>query len=312
MFYFTNPVFSVLSASIFIILSIFSRSALASKKVGIIVPIEHEAMTEIVSGIKEVLSATDTKIVVQNAQGDYNIQLSLIRQMKGGDIDIIMPIGTIACQMTISHITNKPIICVAAAVSIDAAKYPLVTGVNDEIPIASSVAKFPKLRHLAVIYSANEKIAPEIELLQDYSEKNNITLHLAMIQTLVDLPSALKTAPRKTQAFLVLKDHMIVSAIGFINNEAAKRSIPVIASDEGSVHVGATMAIGVHEKDIGIKAGEIAKSVINGTKPCDIPYQTISNLAVFFNKDTFNLQNILQKKDLINLSLPIVEFSKKN
>ena len=291
---------------LFLMLSSFNIAEGSPKKIAIIVPLEHEAMSQIVSGITESLNATNSEIIVKNAQGDVNIMLALIKQLQDQNVDIIMPIGTNASQMTIAHIKNKPIICVAA--DLNPVNDINVTGVNDEIPVTEFLTKLPPLHKIAVIYSASEKVAPEIETLKAFAGEENIDLHLAMIQTLADLPLALKSAPSDIQAFVILKDHLIVSGINVIVQEANKRLIPIIASDEGSVKNGATIAVGVREKDIGVKSGEIAKTILAGTKPSAIPYQTIDSLVLFVNKAALAKQKIFTEDEISVLQLPHVEF----
>ncbi|MCC8368931.1 MAG: ABC transporter substrate-binding protein [Rickettsia endosymbiont of Oxypoda opaca] len=269
------------------------------KKVAIIVPLEHEAMTQIVVGIKESLSDSDVEIIVKNAHADSNILLSYIKQIKHQNIDLIIPIGTSASQTVIAHIKDKPIVCAAAM--IDNKNLPLVTGVNDEIKITDSISKLSFLNNITLIYSSSEKVMPEVEELKLYAAKNNISLHLAMIQTLNDLPIAVKNAPRDTQGFLILKDHLIVSGVNILKQEAFKREIPIIASDEGSVINGATIAVGVREKEIGVKAGVIATKILTGTKPSDIPFESMSDLTLFINPVSFAKQKILTKENLSTL-----------
>ncbi|WPY01183.1 ABC transporter substrate binding protein [Candidatus Trichorickettsia mobilis] len=278
----------------------------ANKKVAVIVPLEHEAMAQIVSGISESLQGAGSELIVKNAQGDANIMSALIKQLQEQDIDIIMPIGTTASQMTMAHIKNKPIICVAA--DLKSLNNPNVTGVNDEIPVTEFLTKLPPLHRIAVIYSASEKVTPEIELLKTFAEEEDIDLHLLMVQTLADLPLALKSAAADVQAFVILKDHLIVSGIKGIVQEANKRLIPVIAADEGSVKGGATIAVGVREKDIGIKSGAMAKTILAGGKPSKIPYQTIDDLVLFINKNALLKQNVFSKEEISILQLPHVEF----
>ena len=111
------------------------------KKVAVIVPLEHAAMTEIISGIKELLKDIDAEIIVKNAHADSNILLAIIKQITDQDIDVIIPIGTTASQNVISHITNKPIVCAAAM--INSKNLPLVISVNDEIKITDTISKLP-------------------------------------------------------------------------------------------------------------------------------------------------------------------------
>lgn len=300
--------FKFLNACCFLAIVIFfSNTIYASpKKIGVIVPLEHEAMTKIVAGIKESLADQDVEIQTHHAHADQNIMLALIKQMKTQNIDLIMPIGTSASQMVTSHIKDKPIVCVAALP--DKATNPLVTGVHDEIPISSSLATLPKLRNIAVIYSSSEKIAPEIEALKEYANQNGISLHLVMIQSLVELPIAVRSSPKDVQAFLILKDHLICSGINILLQESVKRSIPVIASDEGSVINGATMAIGVKEKDIGIESGLIAKAILQGATPDTIPYKVMDSLLLFINKKSLLKQVILSEDDILALKMPVIYY----
>jgi putative ABC transport system substrate-binding protein len=279
------------------------------KKIGVIVPLEHGAIAQIISGITESLDDIDLETVVQNAHGDSNIMLALVNQMKSQNLDIIMPIGTASCQMTIAHIKNKPIICVAA-------KNPgstniLVTGVNDEVPTSATLSKLPKLKHITVIYSASEKIAPEIDELKKYAMQKGVSLHLAMVQALVDLPLAVKSSPKNTEAFLILKDNLIASGINILTKEAKIRSIPLIASDEGSVSKGACMAISIKEKSIGVESAHIARAILNGAKPSDISYKSIDSLVVFVNEKSMLDQKTLTKDDISGLKMPIIYFGKE-
>ncbi len=98
-------------------------------------------------------------------------------------------------------------------------------------------------------------------MLKLYTGKNNISLHTVMRQNLNDMPTAVKNAPENTQSFVILKDHLVVSGINILKQEAFKRRIPIIASYEGSVISGATIAVGVQEKQIGVEAGLMAKKL---------------------------------------------------
>ncbi|MFV9874316.1 MAG: ABC transporter substrate binding protein [Rickettsia conorii subsp. raoultii] len=266
------------------------------KKVAVIVPLEHAAMTEIISGIKESLKDIDAEIIVKNAHADSNILLAIIKQITDQDIDVIIPIGTTASQTVISYITNKPIVCAAAM--INSKNLPLVTGVNDEIKITDTISKLPFLQNITLIYSSGEKVIPEVEMLKLYVGKNNISLHTVMIQNFNDMPVAVKNAPENTQSFIILKDHLIVSGINILKQEAFKRRIPIIASDEGSVISGATIAVAVQEKQIGVEAGLMAKKILQGIEPKDIPFGDMKDLTLFINLKSFVKQDILTKENL--------------
>ncbi len=112
------------------------------------------------------------------------------------------------------------------------------------------------------------------------------------------MPVAIKNAPENTQSFIILKDHLIVSGINILKQEAFKRRIPIIASDEGSVISGATIAVGVQEKQIGVEAGLMAKKILQGTEPKDIPFGDMKDLTLFINLQSLSKQDILTKENL--------------
>lgn len=127
-----------------------------------------------------------------------------------------------------------------------------------------------------------------------------------MIQNLNDMPVAVKNAPENTQSFVILKDHLVVSRINILKQEAFKRRIPIIASDEGSVISGATIAVGVQEKQIGVEAGLMAKKILQGIEPKDIPFGDMQDLTLFINLKSFVKQDILTKENL-----SVLPFTKK-
>lgn len=189
---------------------------------------------------------------------------------------------------------------------IDNKNLALVTGVNDEIKITDIIEKLPFLQNITLIYSSSEKVIPEVKETESYAKKNNISLNLKMVQNLNDLPIAVKNAPENTQCFIILKDHLIVSGINILKQEAFKRNIPIIASDEGSVISGATIAVGVQEKDIGLKVGSQTKQILQGIAPKDIPFQNMDDLTLFINLKSFVKQKVLTKE-----SLSALPFTKK-
>ena len=82
-----------------------SESQQNTKKVGIIIPIEHQALNEIAQGFQDTLRELikqPIKFKIGNAQGDANLQHAIITQMRDANYDLIVPISTTVTQMTAS------------------------------------------------------------------------------------------------------------------------------------------------------------------------------------------------------------------
>src|SRR3990167_6105249 len=79
--------------------------------VGILVPIALPAMTQIVNGFETTMnkeSPVPVKYLVKNAQGDANMQRSILQEFNSDNVTMVAPIGTDAAQMSIAMIRNKP------------------------------------------------------------------------------------------------------------------------------------------------------------------------------------------------------------
>jgi len=274
--------------------------------IGILVPLEHTALKDIVEGFKAEVSQHYPKAVfsVKNAQGDIKVQRSIIEQFVGNKVDIIVPIGTTATQMTLSFVKNIPVISLAAEYS-EAERLKRqprnVTGVHDEIGGKKKLdflrQVYPNLKKLTIIYhSSNEKNFREIEDIISYGKTLNVAAQKLSIHTLPDLETAIQGIDKDSEALLILKDHLIVSGMPLLLPTAKERGIPVMSSDEGSVQDGATFALGVQERSIGEEGGKLAIQLLKGQAIEELPMQDINTLAVFYNpKALSHLKDALPK-----------------
>ena len=90
----------------------------------------------------------------------------------------------------------------------------------------------------------------------------------------------------------MLKDELVVSGIRVLIQQAQRRQIPVIASDDGSVSNGAAFALGVKESDIGKYAAISTAKILKGTSASDIPQVLMDHYTVFINEKAAKLQGV--------------------
>jgi len=270
------------------------------KKIGIIIPIEHKAMNEIVSGFEDTLRAntnSQLKFKVANAQGDMNVERAIIQQMKQDNYDLIVPIGTDATQMSGAMIQHQAIISLASSMTENertSRKTCNIAIVHDEIS-ASQLIQFihqayPSLQRMALIHSASDKVFPEVEAAIAAGKQAGITIKPMMASTLNDIYSTANNIPSDTQGIFVIKDSLIVSGISTLKKSAEKRGIPLITSDQGSVQDGAGFSLGVHERDIGVEGAKLAAAILSGKSPCDLPIVEMTKLTVFVNQESLMKQ----------------------
>ncbi len=273
-------------------------------RIGILVPMEHQALSDMVAGFKETVlqhARQPVEFIVQNAQGELALQNTIIQQFMGQKLDIIVPIGTTATQMTAHLVKKQAIVSLAALYSEEerlANKNHNITGVHDEIgpmkPLDMMQIVMPNLKKIALIHSQSERNYPIIAVLIPYAKKLGITVQDLTVQTLANLPTALHSIDSDAQAIFILKDHLIASGASSIVKTAAMRHIPFVAADEGSVKEGAAFCLGVKERTIGEQGGLLALKIMEGNPIKDMPMEDIHTLEIFYNPASLGAQNIKQ------------------
>jgi ABC-type uncharacterized transport system substrate-binding protein len=264
------------------------------KRIGIIVPIEHQSLDDIVAGFKDTLlqkTSLPLQFKVANAQGDINLQRAIIQQMKDQHYDLVVPVGLAATEASIAMIHDQPILSLAASLNeSDRHKQtPCHTAiVHDEISPKKLLAfvhdAYPHISHITLIHSSAEKIYPDVKIAVQAGSSLGITIKPMMVNALQELYNIANAVPLNTQAILVLKDNLIVSGIGTLEILAATRHIPLITADQGSVNNGAAFALGVSERGIGVEGAKLAALILTGKPICELPIVEVKQLTVFINQ----------------------------
>jgi putative tryptophan/tyrosine transport system substrate-binding protein len=261
--------------------------------IGIVVPMEHDAMDIIVGNFISTLSKNhegDLVFKVQNAHNDTLLQRSIVQQFVSQDIDLIVPIGTNTTNMTISLAQGRPVLGMAILEEENTAQQYQIhnaTGVHDELSAYQQLPfltdLFPDLSKMTIVFSASEKVFKEVQVFEELAKNNGIAIQKLMINNLTDMNSVSKVIDSNSELIFIFKDHLVVSGTTSLAQTAYKMQIPLISSDEGSVVAGASCALGVRESAIGIQGAYMAEKILSGTPPKDIPIKHLEDLTIFIN-----------------------------
>jgi putative ABC transport system substrate-binding protein len=204
--------------------------------------------------------------------------------------------------MTLSLASGQKILCLAAdSALLQTNRQIEATALSDELCATDSLTflheAFPNIKKITLLYSASEKVAKEIPLVCEAAHRCDIEVQKLIIQNMGELYTISRAIASDSQAIFILKDHLIVSGIQTIAQQATLRHIPIMTSDEGSVIAGAGFAIGIKEASIGQQGALIAKAILEGKSPKEIAPQTISGpFPLFVNRAACEKQGIDLKK----------------
>lgn len=279
-------------------------------KIAIVVPMSHEAMDYIVTGFKEQLEngvKGQYKLTIYHAQGDPNLMKTIFHQVSNNNYDAVLPIGTNTTQLAIKMLKkDKKVISIAAEISEeDKVKNTHLINVQDMMPMEEFVQFIQMFisnpKHLTLIHSNDARIFNQSKLLNKLLKNIGCDLQIISIQNIPEIFSASQNISKKSQAILVLKDHLVVSGMTSIVNIARKYDIFVIASDQGSVKNGADIALGVKEKELGIMGAKIVMSLIDNHDKIHHKFDNKANLIIFKNKNSLlrAFKSDLYKQELI-------------
>lgn len=300
-----NKIFLLVASLALIAIWYFYPKTLDEKRlhVGIVLPIQHAALDDIVRGFQSELitklGADRVKISVQNALGDINLQKSAINKFLNEHVDLLVPVATGTTQMAINLSPEKQaILFLAANITPDspsAQKMPELMGVIDEIPIETQIKyirkALPNTKKISIVYSANDKIPGDAASFKKASEQEGIAVQELMIQNLSELYTVAGRIDRDAEAIFILKDNLVASGIQALVQQALKLKIPLITSDEGTNSQGGAFAIGVVEADIGRQGGQMAAAHFDNT--LQKPYiRHLEKIAVFINSESVVQQNL--------------------
>lgn len=275
--------------------------------VAIVAPVEIPAMTEIIKGIQSGINTqcgSKANFIVKNAQGDLNLQRSILQQYNGDDkVKIVVPIGTVSSEMAMTLIKNKPIVAIAAdyqPADVTNANNQNVTNLRDdpspEAQLAFIHQAMPNIKYLTLVHSSEKRVVAEVQMAKAAAAQYGITLQDLMIQQLPDIYSVSRAINPKSQGIYILQDETVVSGIKSLVKQAEQRHIPVIASDDGSVQNGAAFSIGVKQRDVGLQGSGLLCQVLQGKKASDIPTKKMSKYTVFVNHSRLDAQKVQLKQ----------------
>lgn len=266
-------------------------------KVAIVQPMSHTSLDQIretiVSQLNE--SGVNFEIVTENANGDTAALSALLEKVRTEGADIVVPIATSTAQSakTVFDTTSTPIVFAAVsdpeAAGLVGSDCQNITGVSNNIPSAEIVKLIsdfqPDYQKIGFLYTSSEtNSVSTINSAKAYCEENNIAYEESSISNLSELPTAVEALISKgVDALYTGNDNTIASAMSAYIDAAYAKGIPVYCGADSMVADGGFATIGVNYVQLGKQVADMVLKIADGTKPSELPYETLSEYAKFVN-----------------------------
>lgn len=281
--------------------------------VGVLQYVEHPSLNEATKGFKAALdeAGLDVKYQEENAQGDASINTTAANNLVAANPDVIFTNATPSAQAVAAATTDIPVLFTSVTDAVGAELVTSmekpggnVTGTVDMHPEAiPNTVKFLAdelgAKKIGMVFNSGEQNSRvQVENAKKAAKKNGVTIVEASASTSAEVKQATESLVDKVDAFYIITDNTVVSALESVLDVAEAKKKPVMVGELDSVERGGLGAYGFSYYDIGKEAGEMAVEILeDGKKPADIPAAYPANLKFEINKETADKLGIKIDKD---------------
>lgn len=271
-------------------------------KVGILQFVEHPSLNEATKGFKAALKEANLNVTYdeQNAQADAGNNTTAANNLVGAGNDLIFANATPSAQAVQTATADIPVLFTSVTDAVGAELITSmekpggnVTGTVDTHPDAipntvKFIAEELGAKKIGMVYNAGEQNSrAQVDLVKAEAKKYKVEVVEASAATSADVKQATESIVSKVDAFYIVTDNTVVSALESVLDVAYGKKVPVMVGELDSVARGGLGAYGFSYYDIGFEAGEMAVSILkDGKKPADIPAAYPANLKFEINKET--------------------------
>jgi putative ABC transport system substrate-binding protein len=282
--------------------------------------VEHPALDAVLKGLQDYLEekGLETEYNVHNAQANMGTATQIGKQMIGEKPDLFIAIATPSAQASVQALSKapqdlkRPLLFTAvtdpvAAGLVKAFDKPseYITGVSDLLPLEKHLEMVmtykPEIKKLGVLYNSGEANSKAtVATLKELSRSMGFSVVEATATKTADVFTAAKSLVGRCDAIFIPTDNTIVSALESVLKIGTQNKLPVFAADVDSVERGAVAAMGFDYYKHGYQTGAIAKKVLEGTSPAQIPVEFQADLQLQINLKAAEAMNAPAPQELID------------
>jgi len=269
-------------------------------QVGVTQIVQHASLDEATKGFQDALKESDLNVEfdVQNAQNDQSNNQTIAKNLVSDKVDLIFANSTPSALGAKNATSDIPIVFTSVTDPIEAELVTSlekpganVTGTTDSHPdaIANTVkfiAEELGAKTIGTVYNAGEKNSiVQVDNMKAEAKKLGVKVSEASVSTSADVKKAAESLIGKVDAFYIVTDNTVVSALESVVGVSNDKDIPLFVGELDSVERGGFAAYGFSYYDIGFEAGEKAVEILkDGKKPGDIPVSYPQNLKLVINE----------------------------
>jgi len=238
-------------------------------------------------------------LYLENANGDMATVNSIRDKFIHDHVDVIVPISTGCTQAAVNKIKDKPVVFATVANPFligtgksDTDHLPNVTGVYGAVPmdkmIEMTTAILPGKIKVGCLWDPSQvnAVFNVKQLMAEIARRPEITFAGTTVTGSSEVQQAAQAlAQQRIDAFVLVTDNIVFSALESVIKTADARKIPVIVSDVERLQDGALAACGYDYAQSGEQAARLVDRILKGEDPAHIPFERYRKLTIGLNPD---------------------------
>lgn len=273
-----------------------------SYKVAIVLPMEHTSLNQIKQGIIAELKASDIgdkiEIIERNANGDGSMLPTIMSELCGSEVDMIIPIATGTAQAAQAATTEIPIVFSAASTPVESGLVSdmtvtdkNITGVSDAISVEAifelAAQLTPNAKTFGLIYNSGESNSiAGMKRVKSYCDANSLSYKEGTVTSTADIQQVVSSLIGEVDAFLTLDDNTVASAMKTYSQLAIEAKLPAYVGADSMVKDGGLATVGINYDTLSSQTGKMAVRILKGEAISANPVETVSDFAKIINKTT--------------------------
>lgn len=271
-----------------------------SYTIGVTQIVEHPSLDAATEGFKRAFEEAGLEVTFddQVAQGDQNNSQSISQKFVADGVDLIFANSTPSALSSLNATADIPIVFTSVTDPLSAnlvadmeAPGGNVTGTTDMHPDAiTNTVEFMTgeldVKSIGMVYNAGEpNSVVQVDAVKE-AVGSDVTVEEAAVSTSADVKQAAESLVGKVDAFYIITDNTVVSALESVIGVANDQDIPLFVGELDSVARGGFAAYGFEYGDIGYEAGQMAVEILTeGADPGEMAVQYPGNLKLMINRD---------------------------
>ena len=288
-------------------LPLFALSETKVYKIGIAQFANHPSLDNCRDGFLQGLSEAGFKegenieVDFQNANGDMGTAALIASSFVTNNMDLICAIATPMATTAVNTSDGKiPVVYSAVSAPIEAgiayADRPFdgnASGTSDLIPVKDQLKLIrelqPEAKKIGLLYTVGE-VNSQVQagLYKEAAAEYGFEIVESTVTTGADIPLALPGLIEKVDCISMLTDNTVVQHLDLVLDQTDEKKLPVYGSEIEQVKKGCIATVGIDYILLGKQTGKIAARILNGESADSIPFEVLSEFALYYNQDTLS------------------------